>query len=98
MNLSPVDVAIICAYFLLVLGVGFYLKDKMRTSADFLLTSHSLPHWITGIAFMSANLGPLEVMAEIAHVVKSGMRTNLRYWTGAIPALMFLGIFMVRYY
>ena len=98
MKLSPVDVAIMCAYFVLVLGVGYYLKDKMRTSSDFLLTNHSLSHWITGIAFMSANLGSLEVMGHIANGAKYGMRTNHWYWTGAIPAMMFLGIFMVRYY
>jgi len=98
MKLSPVDVAIICAYFGLVLGVGYYLRNKMRTSSDFLLTNHSLSHWITGIAFMSANLGSLEVMGHIANGAKYGMRTNHWYWIGAIPAMVFLGIFMVRYY
>jgi len=98
MKLSPFDVGIICAYFLVVLGVGYYLKDKMRTSSDFLLTNHSLSHWVTGIAFMSANLGSLEVMGHIANGAKYGMRTNHWYWTGAIPAMVFLGIFMVRYY
>jgi len=98
MKLSPFDVSIICAYFLVVLGVGYYLKDKMRTSSDFLLTNHSLSHWVTGIAFMSANLGSLEVMGHIANGAKYGMRTNHWYWTGAIPAMVFLGIFMVRYY
>ena len=98
MKLSPLDVSIICAYFLVVLGVGYRLKDKMRTSSDFLLTNHSLSHWVTGIAFMSANLGSLEVMGHIANGAKYGMRTNHWYWTGAIPAMVFLGIFMVRYY
>jgi SSS family solute:Na+ symporter len=98
MKLSPVDVAIICSYFILVLGVGYYLRDKMKTSSDFLLTNHALSHWITGIAFMSANLGSLEVMGHIANGAKYGMRTNHWYWTGAIPAMVFLGVFMVRYY
>ena len=98
MKLGPLDVSIICAYFLVVLGVGYHLKDKMRTSSDFLLTNHSLSHWVTGIAFMSANLGSLEVMGHIANGAKYGMRTNHWYWTGAIPAMVFLGIFMVRYY
>src|SRR5260370_37122975 len=98
MRLSPFDVAIICAYFVAVLGVGYYLRDKMRTSSDFLLTNHSLSHWITGIAFMSANLGSLEVMGHIANGAKYGMRTNHWYWMGAIPAMVFCGLFMVRYY
>src|SRR5713226_4764731 len=98
MKLSSFDVAIICAYFLAVLAVGYYLKGKIRTSADFLLTDKSFSHWITGIAFMSANLGSLEVMGHIANGAKYGMRTNHWYWVGAIPAMVFLGVFMVRYY
>ncbi|MGH9454548.1 MAG: sodium:solute symporter family transporter, partial [Terriglobia bacterium] len=96
--LSPLDASIICAYFVLVLGVGYYLKGKIRTSSDFLLTNRSLSHWITGIAFMSANLGSLEVMGHIANGAKYGMRTNHWYWIGAIPAMVFFGLFMVRYY
>ena len=98
MKLGPFDVGIICAYFLVVLGVGYHLKDKMRTSSDFLLTNHSLSHWVTGIAFMSANLGSLEVMGHIANGAKYGMRTNHWYWTGAIPAMVFLGIVMMPFY
>jgi solute:Na+ symporter, SSS family len=98
MKLSPLDGAIILGYFVLVLGVGYYLKQGIHTSSDFLLTSRSFSHWITGIAFMSANLGSLEIMGHIANGAKYGMRTNHWYWTGAIPAMVFLGLFMVRYY
>jgi len=98
MNLSPLDGAIILAYFVLVLGVGYYLKRGIHTSADFLLTHRAFSHWITGIAFMSANLGSLEIMGHTANGAKYGMRTNHWYWTGAIPAMVFLGLFMVRYY
>jgi SSS family solute:Na+ symporter len=98
MKLSLLDFAIIAAYFLAVLGVGYGLKDKMKSSADFLLSKRSFSHWITGIAFMSANLGALEVMGHTANGAKYGMRTNNWYWIGAIPAMVFLGIFMVRYY
>jgi len=98
MRLSPLDFAIITTYFILVLGVGYWLKDKMKTSADFLLSKRSFSHWVTGIAFMSANLGALEVMGHTANGAKYGMRTNHWYWIGAIPAMVFLGLFMVRYY
>jgi SSS family solute:Na+ symporter len=98
MKLGPLDFAIITAYFLAVLGVGYWLKGKMKTSSDFLLSGRSFSHWITGIAFMSANLGALEVMGHTANGAKYGMRTNHWYWIGAIPAMLFLGVFMVRYY
>ncbi len=98
MKLSLLDFAIIGAYFILVLGVGFWLKDKMKSSADFLLSKRNFSHWITGVAFMSANLGALEVMGHTANGAKYGMRTNNWYWIGAIPAMVFLGLFMVRYY
>jgi len=56
-KLHPLDVAIIFTYFLVVLAIGFGLKERMKTSSDFLLSGKSFSHWITGIAFMSANLG-----------------------------------------
>jgi solute:Na+ symporter, SSS family len=97
-QLSSLDMAIIALYFLIVLGIGYKLKSSMKTSADFLLSERSFSHWITGIAFMSANLGALEVMGHTANGAKYGMRTNHWYWVGAIPAMVFLGLFMVRYY
>jgi solute:Na+ symporter, SSS family len=97
-KLHPLDLAIIGAYFAAVLGIGFKLKGRMKTSSDFLLSEKSFSHWITGIAFMSANLGALEVLGHTANGAKYGMRTNHWYWVGAIPSMLFLGLFMVRYY
>ncbi len=97
-HLTIADLAIIACYFAVVLGVGFSLKGKMKTSSDFLLSRRNFSHWITGIAFMSANLGALEVMGMVANGAKYGMRTNHWYWIGAIPAMVFLGLFMVRFY
>src|SRR5215475_1979109 len=98
MKLSTLDLGIIVTYFVVVLGIGFYLKGKISSSSDFLLTNRTLSHWITGIAFMSANLGSLEIMGHIANGAKYGMRTNHWYWTGAVPAMVFCGLFMMRYY
>ncbi len=97
-HLSIADLAIIGCYFALVLLVGFFLKGKMKTSSDFLLSRRNFSHWVTGIAFMSANLGALEVMGHVANGAKYGMRTNHWYWVGAVPAMVFLGLFMVRFY
>lgn len=97
-HLAFADFAVIVAYFAVVLMIGYFLKGKMHTSADFLLSKRSFSHWVTGIAFMSANLGALEVMGHVANGAKYGMRTNHWYWVGAIPAMVFLGLFMVRLY
>src|SRR5579863_3691990 len=97
-HLAFFDFVIISCYFVVVLGVGFFLKDKIKTSSDFLLSKRDFSHWVTGIAFMSANLGALEVMGMVANGAKYGMRTNHWYWIGAIPAMVFLGVFMVRFY
>src|ERR1700758_1555729 len=97
-KLNPLDITIIVAYFLVVLSTGFGLKGRMKTSSDFLLSERSFSHWITGIAFMSANLGALEVLGHTANGAKYGMRTNHWYWVGAIPSMIFLGLFMIRYY
>lgn len=94
MKIRPLDRATILGYFILFLGVGYYVKLGIHTSSDFLLTSRSFSHWITAIAFMSANLGSLEIMGHIANGAKYRMRTNHWYWTDTIPALVFLGLFM----
>jgi len=97
-RLSAIDVAIIVAYFAVVLGTGLKLKGRIKTSSDFLLSERSFSHWVTGIAFMSANLGALEVMGHVANGAKYGMRTNNWYWIGAAPSMLFLGLLMVRFY
>jgi len=98
MHLAPIDLAVLLAYVLFVLGIGYGLKDRMATSEDYLLAGRSLPSWITGLSFMAANLGSLEIVGMIAMGAKYGMMTNHWYWTGAIPGMVFLGVFMVRFY
>ena len=98
MHLGSVDYAIIIIYFGFVLGIGFWLRRHMKTSEDFFLSGRSIPGWITGLAFMSANLGALEVMGMAANSAKYGMVINHFYWLGAIPAMCFVGVFMMPFY
>jgi solute:Na+ symporter, SSS family len=93
-----IDYAIIAIYFLFVLGIGFALRGRMKTSEDFFLSGRSIPGWITGLAFMSANLGALEVMGHAANAAKYGMYVNHFYWLGAMPAMCFVGVFMMPFY
>ncbi len=97
-HLGVGDFAIIISYFLVVPSIGFAFKGKKKTSSDFLLSRRNASHWVTGIAFMPANLGALALMGMVANGAKYGMRTNHRYWIGAIPAMVFLGTFMVRFH
>jgi SSS family solute:Na+ symporter len=85
-------------YFAFVLGIGFALKRYMRTSTDFFLSGRSIPAWITGLAFISANLGAQEVIGMGASGAKYGIATSHFYWIGAIPAMIFVGIFMMPFY
>jgi SSS family solute:Na+ symporter len=98
MKLSYWDFAIFAGYIVAILVIGYRLKDRMKTCAEFLGAGRSLPLWITGISFMAANLGSLEIVGHIANGAKYGMMTNHWYWIGAIPAMVFLGLFMVRFY
>jgi len=97
-NLTGVDYAIMAIYFVVVLGVGWLLRRVMRTSNDFFLSGRSLPAWITGIAFISANLGAQEVIGMGASGAKYGIATSHFYWVGAIPAMVFVGLFMMPFY
>ncbi len=85
-------------YFIFVLGIGFALKRYMRTSNDFFLAGRSIPAWVCGLAFISANLGAQEVIGMGASGAKYGIITSHFYWIGAIPAMIFVGIFMMPFY
>jgi len=93
-----IDYSIILIYFVFVLGIGFLLKKYMKTSTDFFLSGRSIPAWITGLAFLSANLGAQEVIGMGASGAKYGIATSHFYWIGAIPAMIFVGIFMMPFY
>src|SRR5215217_9328944 len=93
-----VDYAILAAYFCVVLGVGFAAKRVIRSSLDYFLSGRSLPAWITGLAFISANLGALEVIGMSANGAQYGVATVNYYWIGAIPAMVFLGLVMMPFY
>jgi SSS family solute:Na+ symporter len=97
-TLNAVDYAIIGGYILVMIFVGYSLKKYMKTGEDFFLSGRSLPGWITGLAFLSANLGALEVIGMVANSAKYGIATIHFYWVGAIPAMVFLGIFMMPFY
>ena len=97
-SLVWIDYAVMVVYFVFVLGIGFALKRFMRTSTDFFLSGRSIPAWITGLAFISANLGAQEVIGMGASGAKYGIATSHFYWIGAIPAMIFVGIFMMPFY
>ena len=97
-TLAFVDYLILAVYVAFVLGIGFALKRYMKSSSDFLTSGRSIPAWVTGLAFISANLGALELVGMAASGAKYGMATCHFYWIGAIPAMVFLAIFMMPFY
>ena len=98
LNTNFVDYAILAGYFAVVLGVGFAAKRYIKSSLDYFLSGRSLPAWITGLAFISANLGALEVIGMSANGAQYGVATVNYYWIGAIPAMVFLGLVMMPFY
>ena len=98
MRLHVIDYAVMLIYVGFVVGIGFALKRYMRTSADFFLSGRSIPAWVCGLAFLSANLGALELVGMAASGAKYGIATCHFYWLGAIPAMIFLAVFMMPFY
>lgn len=98
MNLHFADYLIIAVYFLFVIGVGFIIKRRIKSSNDFLTSSRNIPLWITSLAFISANLGAQEVLGMVASGAKYGITTVHFYWVGAIFAMVFLGVYMMPFY
>src|SRR6201992_1467116 len=97
-HLGAVDWTILAVYLVFVLGIGVALKRYMRTGADFFLSGRSIPAWVCGLAFLSANLGALELVGMAASGAKYGIATCHFYWLGAIPAMLFLAVFMMPFY
>ncbi len=98
MHLQLIDYFIIALYFAFVLGVGVLIKKRIKTGNEFLTSNRSLPVWITSLAFISANLGAQEVMGMAASGAKYGIMTSHFYWIGAVPAMVFVGLFMMPFY
>jgi SSS family solute:Na+ symporter len=98
LKLAAVDYVILATYFAFVLGIGWILRKKVSTSGDFLLSGRSVPVWITSLAFIAANLGAQELIGMAASGAKYGIMTAHFYWVGAIPAMLFMGIFMMPFY
>jgi len=97
-QLGGIDYVILTIYFVFVLGIGWALRRYQKTSEDFFLSGRSIPAWIAGLAFLSANLGAQEVIGMAASGAKYGIATAHFYWLGAIPAMVFVGIFMMPFY
>lgn len=98
LSLSPVDLIIIGAYFVVVLGIGLYLKRFTKTGEDFFLAGRDMSSWIAGLSFVAANLGSLELMGWAASAYQYGILATHWYWIGAIPAMLFLGVVMMPFY
>src|SRR3712207_4234929 len=98
LDTNAIDYLILATYFAVVLGIGFAAKRYIKTSLDYFLSGRSLPAWITGLAFVSANLGALEILGMAANGAQYGIATVHFYWIGAIPAMVFLGIVMMPFY
>ena len=97
-HLSPVDLVIIVFYFALVLAIGLYLKGQANTGEDFFMAGREMTAWVAGLAFLSANLGSLELMGWAGNSYKYGILAAHWYWIGAIPAMLFLALVMMPFY
>src|SRR5256712_13668835 len=97
-HVAGIDYAVMLLYFAFVLGIGVLLRRSVRTSDDFFLSGRAIPAWVTGLAFLSANLGAQEVIGMGASGAKYGIATSHFYWIGAIPVLGFIGLFMMPFY
>ncbi|WP_066365594.1 sodium:solute symporter family protein [Herbidospora mongoliensis] len=98
LDVNALDYLILALYFAVVVGIGFAARRAIRSSSDFFLAGRSLPAWITGLAFVSANLGAIEILGMAANGAQYGLMTVHYYWIGAIPAMVFLGIVMMPFY
>lgn len=98
LHLAAVDWAIIGIYFVFIIGIGLYLRRFTKTGDDFFLAGRKNSSWVAGLAFLSANLGALEILGWTGGTMKYGMYVSHFYWIGAVPAMLFLGLYMMPFY
>ncbi|SDK65128.1 solute:Na+ symporter, SSS family [Actinopolyspora mzabensis] len=98
LDAGPVDYVLLALYFAFVLGIGLLARRSVSSSLDFFLSGRSLPAWVTGLAFIAANLGAVEIIGMSANGAQYGMPTMHYFWVGAIPAMLFLGVVMMPFY
>ena len=98
LHLAGVDYLILALYFVFVLAIGWILRKHLKTSTDFFESGRSLPAWVCALGFIGANLGAQEVIGMAASGAKYGIMTSHFYWVGAIPAMVFVGVFMMPFY
>ncbi len=93
-----VDYLLVAIYFGFVMFIGIAAKRRVSTGMDFFLSGRSLPAWVTGLAFISANLGAVEIIGMSANGAQYGLPTMHYFWIGAVPAMLFLGVVMMPFY
>jgi SSS family solute:Na+ symporter len=98
MQIGRIDYLVLGLYFAFVLGIGWWMRRRVQSSEDFLTAHRSVPLWITSLAFLAANLGAQEVVGMCASGAKYGIMTAHFYWAGAVPAMLFVGVFMMPFY
>jgi len=98
LDMSAVDYTLLFIYFIFVLGIGFVVRRSVKSSLDFFLSGRSIPAWIAGLAFISANLGAVEILGFAANGAQYGFASVHYYWIGAVPAMVFLGVVMMPFY
>ncbi len=98
LDASWIDYLLVAIYFVVVLGIGLLARRSVSTSLDFFLSGRSLPAWVTGLAFIAANLGAVEIMGMSANGAQFGIPTVHYFWVGAVPAMLFLGVVMMPFY
>ena len=98
LDVNLFDYAMLFVYFALVVTIGVLARRAIANSEDFLFSGRSLPAWVTGIAFISANLGAIEILGMAANGAQYGISTVHFYWIGAVPAMVFLGLVMMLFY
>src|SRR5664279_4529797 len=98
LKLELIDYCVLALYFLFVIGIGWRLRKSVTSAGEFLTSGRKVPVWITGLAFLAANMGAQEVIGMCASGAKYGIMTAHFYWIGAVPAMIFVGVFMMPFY
>jgi solute:Na+ symporter, SSS family len=82
-----VDYAVIALYFVLMLGIGFYFLNRLKSTNDYFAGGNKIPWWTSGVSLYMTNFSAWIFSGAAGFVYSTG------YF-----ALLYLGLGALSYY
>jgi solute:Na+ symporter, SSS family len=95
---TPLCLGALAFYLAVTLAIGAWTRRSSSSANSFLYANRSLPLLVVTASFLAANSGALEAVGLSAMAAQYGVQAFQFYWIGAIPAMVFVGLWLMPLY